>query len=198
MKSKKKYVDKFVGKTPRRYEELEDRHRKVKVLDILSKHKCEKLLDIGCGDGNFTILMGQACGAKEVYGVEISEKGVEMARERGVKAYKVDVDSEDFPFQDNFFDTITALELIEHLYDPDHFLNEVYRVLKPEGIFILSTPSLASIYNRIALLLSYQPYSVRVSLNRPVGHLGFSASGAAPDHISFFYSALVERATRDS
>jgi len=59
-------------------------------------------------------------------------------------------------------------------------------VLKPEGIFVLSTPNLASIYNRVALLLGYQPFNVMVSLNNSTGHLCFSAGGAASDHIRFF------------
>ena len=151
--AKKKYADKFVGITPEDFSKLEDRH--LKVLEILQKLKVERLLDIGCGDGNFTMLMAKTCGAKEVYGVDISEKGVEMARKNGIKAFKVDVDEEKLPFDDNYFDVVTALEVIEHLFDPDHFLDEVYRVLKPKGIFVLSTPNLASIYNRVALLLGY-------------------------------------------
>lgn len=184
MKSKKKYAEKFVGITPKDYEELEDRHKK--VLDILSRYKFERILDVGCGDGNFSVLLKEACKAKEVYGIEISEKGADLARKNGVKCYQLDVDEEDFLFEDNYFDAVVALELIEHLFDPDHFLDEVYRVLKPEGIFVLSTPNLASIHNRIALLFGYQPFSVMVSLNNSVGHLGFSAGGAAPDHIRFF------------
>ena len=184
MKAKKKYAEKFVGITPKDYEELEDRHKK--VLDIFSRYRFERILDVGCGDGNFSVLLKEACKAKEVYGIEISEKGVEMARKNGVKCYQLDVDEEDFPFEDNYFDAVTAFEIIEHLFDPDHFLEEVYRVLKPNGIFVLSTPNLASIHNRIALLLGYQPFSVMVSLNNSVGHLGFSAGGAAPDHIRFF------------
>jgi len=155
-------------------------------LEIFSKYEFERILDVGCGDGNFSMLIGEACRAKEVYGIEISEEGAEMARKNGVKCYQLDVDQEDFPFEDNFFDAVTALELIEHLFDPDHFLDEVYRVLRPEGIFVLSTPNLASIHNRITLLFGYQPYSVLVSLNKPVGHFWFSAGGAAPDHIRFF------------
>ena len=155
-------------------------------MEIFSKYEFERILDVGCGDGNFSMLIGKACKAKEVYGIEISEKGAEMARKNGVKCYQLDVDQEDFPFENNFFDAVTALELIEHLFDPDHFLDKVYRVLRPEGIFVLSTPNLASIHNRIALFFGYQPYSVLVSLNKPVGHFWFSAGGAAPDHIRFF------------
>ena len=182
--TKKRYADRFVGITPREYGELEDRHRK--VLEIFSKYEFERILDVGCGDGNFSMLIGEACKAKEVYGIEISEKGVEMARKNGVKCYRLDVDEEAFPFEDDFFDAVTALELIEHLFDPDRFLNEVYRVLKAKGIFVLSTPNLASIHNRVALLFGYQPYSILVSLKHSMGHLGASAGGAAPDHIRFF------------
>ena len=182
--AKKRYAERFVGRTPKEFEELEDRHRK--VLEVLSRYELERILDVGCGDGNFTVLMAKACKAREVYGIEISKEGVEMARKNGVNCYQLDVDEEDLPFEDDFFDAVTALELIEHLYDPEHFLEEVYRVLKPDGLFVLSTPNLASIHNRIALLFGYQPYSILVSLKYYVGHMSISAGGATPDHIRFF------------
>ena len=176
MKAKKKFAERFVGITPKDFGELEDRQRK--VLEIFSSYQFERILDVGCGDGNFTMMIARACKAREVYGIEISEKGVEMARKNGIKCYQLDVDEEDFPFEDNYFNALTALELIEHLYDPDHFLDEVYRILKPDGLFILSTPNLASIHNRIALLFGYQPYPMRVSLKHAVGHFIHPGWGA--------------------
>jgi methionine biosynthesis protein MetW len=186
LSAKKKYLDRFVGKTPKGYGELEDKHKK--VLEIFSKYEFEKILDVGCGDGNFTMLMGEACKAKEVYGIEISEKGVEMARKNGVKCYQLDVDEEAFPFEDNFFDAVTALELIEHLFDPDHLLDEAYRVLKLKGIFVLSTPNLASIHNRVALLFGYQPFPMGVSARLNIGRVYEPDSEHAQslDHIRVF------------
>ena len=70
--SKKRYADRFVGITPEDLSKLQDRH--LKVLEILQRLKAERFLDIGCGDGNFTVLMAKTCGAKDVYGVDISEK----------------------------------------------------------------------------------------------------------------------------
>lgn len=167
MGSKEKYINKFVGITPKDYEDLEDRHRK--VLEIFSKYRLNRILDVGCGDGNFTLLIGKACKAEEVYGIEISKKGVEEARKNGIKAYQLDIDEEDFPFEDSYFDAIFAGEVIEHLFDPDHFLDEVYRVLKPNGISVLSTPNLASIHNRIALLFGFQPFPMGVSAKLNIG-----------------------------
>ncbi len=193
MKARRKYIEKFVGMTPKKYEESEDRHKK--VLKIFSRYNFERILDVGCGDGNFTKLIAEACKAKEVYGIEISENGVEMAKKNGIKCIQLDVDGKDLPFDDNFFDAIFAGELMEHLFDPDHFLDEVYRVLKPEGIFVLTTPNLASIYNRFLFLLGYLPIPMDVSFRYPfVGHLEIQKRGKSrAEHIRLFtFRALKE------
>lgn len=169
MSAKEKYTEKYCGITSKDFERLEDRYKK--TLEIFSKHKFERILDAGCGDGNFSVLLKEACKANEVYGIEISEKGVEMAKNNGVIAYKLDMDEEYFPFEDNYFSAVFAGEVIEHLFDPDHFLDEVHRVLKPKGIFVLSTPNLASIHNRIALLFGYQPFPIGVSTKYNIGLL---------------------------
>jgi len=49
--------------------------------------RVSKFLDVGCGDATFTVLIAKACQAEEVYGIEISEKGVELARKKGVKCF---------------------------------------------------------------------------------------------------------------
>lgn len=199
MKAKKRYAERFVGTTSKDYEQLEDRHKK--VLAIFARYSFDRILDVGCGNGNFSVLLKKACNTKEVYGIEISEKGVELAGRNGVKCHQLDIDEEDFPFEDDYFDAIFAGEVIEHLYDPDHFLDEVYRVLKPNGIFVLTTPNLASIHNRIALLFGFQPFSMNPSHRFRVGHItdSFRLHASNPDegvkretdHIHLFtYKAL--------
>jgi methionine biosynthesis protein MetW len=176
--ARKRFADRFVGTTPSDEQQLEDRQKK--TLKIFSQQtlgkfdqiasQFERILDVGCGDGNFSVLLQEACKAKEVYGIDISDKGVESARKNGVNAFQLDIDEENFPFEDDYFDAIFAGEVIEHLFDTDHFLDEVHRVLKPEGTFVLTTPNLAWWVNRLALLLGYQPYSMNVSLVQPIGH----------------------------
>ena len=78
-----------------------------------------------------------------------------MTKRKSIKAFKVDIDEENLPSNDYYFDVNIALKVIDHLIDPDHFLEEVYMVLKPNGIFVLLTPNLASIHNRMTLLFGY-------------------------------------------
>lgn len=191
MKAKIRYADTFMDTTPRRIEECDA--RQLEVLKIFSRYKFNRILDVGCADGNFSILLKEACNAKEVYGIEIAEKGVKLARNNGVKAFQLDIDDRDFPFEDNYFDAIFAGEIIEHLYNPDHFLEECYRVLHSEGIFVLTTRNLASLYNRIALLLGFQPFPTSVSLRFNVGRPFEVSDEILGDHIRVFtYRAILQ------
>jgi len=142
-----------------------------KVAEVFSNHKFDRVLDVGCGDGSFSLLLKEASSAREIYGIEVSPEGTELANKAGVKAFCLDLDAEDFPFEDNFFNAVFCGEIIEHLYDPDHLLEEAHRVLKPEGLLVLSTPNMAWWLSRIALLVGFYPFGLNPSLRHPVGHL---------------------------
>jgi len=135
------------------------------ILKIAGRMKpqVESLLDVGCGDGSFTVLIKQATEAKEAVGIEIAKEAVIAAQHKGIKAIQLDIDTNQFPFNDGSFDLVYCGEIIEHLFNPDHLLREVHRVLKPGGIALISTPNLAGWPNRLALLLGYQPYPTAVS-----------------------------------
>lgn len=173
--------------TPKEVENLGPRLRK--VVDIFSHRKFGRILDVGCGDGNFSMLLKEVSQASEVYGIEISKEGVELASKAGVKVFCLNIDSAAFPFEDEYFDAIFAGEVIEHLNNPDHLLEEIHRTLKPKGLLVLSTPNLASWFNRIALLFGFQPYGTNPSLKFVIGHLkDLQNSGmmVTADHIRVF------------
>jgi SAM-dependent methyltransferase len=121
------------------------------------------MLDVGCADGQVTLALHEAVGAQETYGVDISADSVAVATARGVRAFQVDLDAEDLPFDEGFFDAIYCGEVIEHVFDPGRLLKEIRRVLKQGGICVLTTPNLAGWPNRIVLLFGYQPYPLAVS-----------------------------------
>ncbi|MBI4233164.1 MAG: class I SAM-dependent methyltransferase [Chloroflexi bacterium] len=152
----------------------------------------DRLLDIGCGTGEIALYFQRALQAKEAYGVEIAEKRAEAARDKGVKAQVCDVGQEALPFPDGHFDAVFCGEVIEHLFDTDHLLDEAARVLSARGVFILTTPNLASWYNRLVLLLGMQPFMSSVSLRHNVGRPKFWGS-AGCGHIRLFtFCALKE------
>jgi len=79
------------------------------------------------------------------------------------------------PFKDGCFDSVTALELIEHFHskDQNRFLKEVRRVLKPEGQFIVSTPNISEATRKVHDLLFYVSHMVyaRQDVHAHVGEL---------------------------
>lgn len=161
---------------------------------ILKGKKFEKILDVGCGDGGLAKLMQDALGA-EVYGTDISAKGVEIANKKGIRAKVADL-SKEIPFEDNYFDLIIANELIEHLVNPDLFLRECNRVLKKDGAILIATPNLSFWLNRLLFLLGVYPIFLEASTERKVG-LGFFSKfsyGFQPvGHIHVFnYNSIID------
>jgi methionine biosynthesis protein MetW len=165
-----------------------------KVLAISRKLGGERLLDIGCGDGSFTLLLKEALDSREAVGIEIAPQAIPLIEKRGIKACQMDIDEKGFPFEDSYFDMVYCGEIIEHLFDTDHLLEEVYRVVKPQGSAIFSTPNLAGWASRLALLLGYQPYPTAVSPeNEGAGKLLARGAEGQWGHIRVFTAgALVE------
>ncbi|MDP2937381.1 MAG: class I SAM-dependent methyltransferase [Dehalococcoidia bacterium] len=167
-----------------------------KAARLFQKHlgRAERLLDIGCGVGGVGLYLQEVLSAKEVYGVEISESRVAAAQQRGIKAVQRDFNQEPLPFDDNSFDAIFCGEIIEHLVDPDHLLDEIHRALTPQGVCVLTTPNLANWYNRIALALGWQPFDTSVSFRHEVGRPKFLVGDyGCRDHLRVFtYRALRE------
>lgn len=125
------------------------------VKKILSSGN--RYLDIGCWSGDAIIIYDAFKKYNEVYGIDISESAVKKAKEKGIKASFVDINSEKLPFTDNFFDTITFIDVIEHLIDPYLILAEIKRVLKPEGTLIIGTANVSSLSNRLRILFGRRP-----------------------------------------
>ncbi|MDX2456310.1 MAG: class I SAM-dependent methyltransferase [Gammaproteobacteria bacterium] len=94
-------------------------------------------LDIGCGNGKFLIKL-RALGW-EVQGVEFNAGAVEVCRNSGLNVFHGDLHAAGFP--DASFDMVSARHLIEHLPDPNSFMDEIVRILKPGGYLYIRTPS---------------------------------------------------------
>lgn len=105
----------------------------------------QRLLDVGCGQGILADLIKNKY--KEIYGIEISNEIAGIAVSKGINISNININSEPFPYEDNFFDTVVCLDIIEHVFEPIRLLKESIRVLKKDGCLILSTPNIRYIYH---------------------------------------------------
>lgn len=99
-----------------------------------------RFLDIGCGLGHFCRFMKARNSELETYGIDFSPKAIELAEKIDPKIDFRVADAMKIPFPDNFFDVVSALEIIEHLENPDEAIKEWKRVLKPKKKLFITTP----------------------------------------------------------
>ena len=119
-----------------------------------------RLLDVGCWDGSATREYAAAFGASAL-GVEIFDGPAAAARGRAVEVAQLDLEVDRFPWPDESMDLVIANQVLEHLKNVWLPMAEMARVLRPGGRLIVSVPNLASLHNRILLLLGLQPSSIR-------------------------------------
>lgn len=101
------------------------------------------MLDVGCHYGSFLHNLIES-GYTNSYGIDVREHAIE----RGLQYYPelknrvLHYDGSKLPYDDNSYDALTMFDVIEHIPDVDRFLKEeVFRVLKPGGLFIYQTPN---------------------------------------------------------
>jgi SAM-dependent methyltransferase len=101
-----------------------------------------EVLDVACGAGYGSALLSRQ--ARRVVGADISAEAIAQAREVYAAAPNLEFRQADcaaLPFPDGSFDAVVSFETIEHIDAQPTFLDEVRRVLRPEGLFVLSSPN---------------------------------------------------------
>lgn len=129
------------------------RHRA--ALDLIKPGS--SVLDVGCGDGLFLKLVNQQKKTTGV-GVDLSENAIKKALEdnnQSIKFHVFDLDSGKLPFEDNAFDEVVALDVLEHSLEPTEFLKEMSRVSKCR--LIIGVPNFSSFPARLQCLFGQVP-----------------------------------------
>jgi SAM-dependent methyltransferase len=104
-----------------------------------------RLLDVGFGAG--TILDAAARAGWNAMGVEVSETAVEHARSRGYDVFCGEL--AEARYADNYFDVVTASEVLEHVPNPRAMLDEIARILRPGGLLWATTPHGKGLSSRV-------------------------------------------------
>lgn len=113
-----------------------------KVVAAVAAKNPESILDIATGTGDLAIQMVPT-GAKRIVGLDLSEGMLKVGRQK-ISAKHLDTniemiqgDSENLPFEENSFDAITVAFGVRNFENLEKGLEEIFRVLKPGGIFVI-------------------------------------------------------------
>lgn len=131
----------------------DSRYRKIHEILKKSRERGE-VLEIGCCGGEFLEVLRKE--GWKVRGIEIAEGAKKKADEKKINVKIHDVNN-GLPFEKNSFDVVIAGEIVEHTFDDVLFINECHRILKENGVLLLTTPNLISLKNRILMLFGYNP-----------------------------------------
>lgn len=128
--------------------ELANPDTHVTVVKIIEKERRDKVLDIPCGEGALSLKV-KGLGF-EVVAADIDEKS--FIPKNDIEFVKVDMNTK-LPFPDKSFGHILCVEGIEHLENHFLLIREFARIIKKDGILIITTPNTLNIYNRLRFLL---------------------------------------------
>ncbi|AXT51032.1 bifunctional demethylmenaquinone methyltransferase/2-methoxy-6-polyprenyl-1,4-benzoquinol methylase UbiE [Aquimarina sp. BL5] len=113
-----------------------------KVVKIVTDSKPSRVLDVATGTGDLAINLAKT-GASEIIGLDISAGMLAVGKDK-IKAKKLDQiismvkgDGESLPYEENYFDAITVAFGVRNFEYLEQGLSEIYRVLKPGGIFVV-------------------------------------------------------------
>lgn len=122
------------------------------AFDLIQELKPQNVCDLGCGLCEFAVKIRNRFPKSKIFCVDGSPKYVENAINLGFDAIRADL-NEKLPFDDAKFDLVVCLEVIEHIEKAEQLLFEINRILKKDGLLLISTPNYAYFNVRLKILL---------------------------------------------
>lgn len=149
---------------------------------LLPAHKDARILDIGCGYGEFLYFL-QSQGYSNLRGIDLNRQHVRTGRAFGVRNLWCGDSREFLKTTRRSFDFISALDVLEHIPKGEvlHFLRLIRRALVPGGIFLCQVPNLAGFYTPLFYMdFTHETPFTAASLKQALQLAGFADVNVRP------------------
>lgn len=119
--------------------------------------RCRKVLDAGCGSGEFSVFIKEL--GFDVVGIDVSQTAIERAKQSypGNNFHRLSLEGR-LPFSDGEFDAIWSTEVLEHLFDVHAALSELNRVLGQGRVVMLTVPFHGFLKNLMIALVGFEQH----------------------------------------
>jgi len=114
-----------------------------RIVKLFKKKNVRKILDLGCGSGRHTVYLAKR--NFEVYGIDITSKGIQIAKnwlkkEKLEAKLRVDNIYKKLPYPNNFFDALISTQVLHHnnISNIRKLIKEIERILKPGGLIFIT------------------------------------------------------------
>ena len=179
--------------------ELEDHYwwfisRRELAFALLDKYLTGQnpaLLDVGCGTGAVLTELEKRGPA---VGVDLSHDALAYSKKRGLN-HLVYANAEQLPFTDDQFDAVISLDTIEHVPDHESAVKEIYRVLKPGGIFVMNVPAFAWLWGPHDIALMHQRRYTKQDVSKLLISKGFKVQKLSYSVFFLFPAVVIRRFT---
>ena len=144
------------------------------VFSQILPHLGREVLEVGCGNGNFTVLLSQHC--PRVVAVDINEEYVLAAQTRLEGKPGVEVVQQDATKiqGDRIFDTIVMLDILEHIKNDVKVLRQLSCSLRPGGKLVIKVPALTCLYSPMDKAIGHYRRYTKKTLNQVFRKANFS------------------------
>ncbi len=125
---------------------------RLEMLEFVPKES-QKILDIGCGEGNFAAILKESTNA-QIWGIEKNENAASLAKEKLDKVLVGDIVEIVKDLEKNSFDCIVLNDILEHLAYPNNLLKNLKAILSKDGVIVFSVPNVRYLLNLKRLLIN--------------------------------------------
>lgn len=136
------YAEHLAAWDPRLYAKYADTLKPKGSRESSGESRGLRVLDVGCGVGQVVARLTEA--GFEAYGVDVSKPNIERAAKVSPRCQLYD--GKTLPFPDGHFASVGALNVLEHVDEPEAFIREIVRVVEPGGRIVLSSPNFFRVF----------------------------------------------------